>query len=162
MHTHLDNNARFLFNYFKIRKLVTQTYPPSRSSRLYKIQKVSKKIAHKIPLCIKSTHIGSLFRLTSQSVGINMMRTQTNKVYFAVSFNQLSSQFAEKWATQFWALFPFLREIQFFSNIYLEHESVCLINWFNIILHNERKKVSIPLIMSAEKMQNSNNVCVYY
>ena len=133
MHTHLDNNARFLFNYFKIRKLVTQTYPPSRSSRLYKIQKVSKKIAHKIPLCIKSTHIGSLFWLTSQSVSINRMRTHTNKVYFAVSLNRLSCQFAEKWATQFWAFFPFLRNIKFFSNKSQDYESVCLINWFDMI-----------------------------
>ena len=83
--------------------------------------------------CFKSTHIDSLFWLTSQSVGIDRMWTHTNKVYFAISFNRLSCQFAEKWATQIWAFFPFLRNIKFFSNKSLEYESVCLINWFNMI-----------------------------
>ena len=52
-------------------------------------------------LCVKSTHISSLFRLTAQSVGINRMRTHTRKVYFAISFNRLRCHIAEKWATQF-------------------------------------------------------------
>ena len=52
-------------------------------------------------LCAKSTHIGSLFCLTLQSVGINRMRTHTRKVYFAISFNRLRCQIVEKWATQF-------------------------------------------------------------
>ena len=54
-----------------------------------------------ISLCVKSTHIGSLFCLTSQSVGISRMRTHTSKVYFVISFNRLRCQIAEKWATQF-------------------------------------------------------------
>ena len=44
---------------------------------------------------VRCTHIGSLFWLTLQSVGINRMRTYTDKVYFAISFNRLSCQFAE-------------------------------------------------------------------
>ena len=52
-------------------------------------------------LCVKSTHIGSLFCLTSQLIGIKRMRTHTSKVYFAISFNRLRCQIAEKWATQF-------------------------------------------------------------
>ena len=80
------------------------------------------------PLCIKSTHIGSLFWLTLQLVGINRMRTHTNKVYFDLHFNWLSCQFAEKWA-----LLPFLSDIKFFSNKSLEYESLCLINWFIMI-----------------------------
>ena len=58
-------------------------------------------------LCIKSTHISSLSWLTSQSIRINRMRTHTNKVYFTVSLNRLSCQFAEIWATQFWVFFSF-------------------------------------------------------
>ena len=46
------------------------------------------------------TRIGSLFWLTSQSVGINRIRTHTNKVYFAVYFNRLSCHFAEKYRMQ--------------------------------------------------------------
>ena len=65
------------------------------------------------PLCIKCTNIGSLLWLTSQSFAINKIRTHTKKVYFAGSFNWLSCQFAEKWATQFWAFFPFLRNFCF-------------------------------------------------
>ena len=84
-------------------------------------------------LCIKSNHIDSLLWLTLQSVGFNRMRTYTNKIYFAVSFNRLSCQFAEKWATQFWAFFPILRNIIFFSNKSLEYESVCFINGFKMI-----------------------------
>ena len=39
-----------------------------------------------IALCFKNTHISSLFWLTSQSVGIDRMRTHTNKVYFAIDW----------------------------------------------------------------------------
>ena len=34
-----------------------------------------------VSLCVKCTHIGSLFLLTSQSVGISRTRTHTNNVY---------------------------------------------------------------------------------
>ena len=82
----------------------------------------------------KSTHIGSLFWLTLQSFGINKMRKITSKDYFAISFNRLSCQFAEKWATQFWAFFfSFLRNIKFISKKSLDYELECLINWFNTI-----------------------------
>ena len=58
-------------------------------------------------LCIKSAHIDSLFWLTSQSVSINRMRTHTNKVYFAISLNRLSCQFAEKGQHNFEHFFHF-------------------------------------------------------
>ena len=69
--------------------------------RIYVSSKQFKARMSAAPSCVKSTHIGSLFCLTSQSIGINRMRTHASKVYFAISFNGLRCQIAEKWATQF-------------------------------------------------------------
>ena len=79
-------------------------------------------------LCIINTNIDSLFCLTSQSVEIYSIRTHTTKVPFAVSFNRLSCQIAEKWATQFWAFFLFFKNIKIFFNKSLYYEKVCLTN----------------------------------
>ena len=65
-------------------------------------------------LCIKSIHIGSLFDWHRNRVAI---RWEQNKVYFEVSLNRLSCQFADKLATKcsHFRLFclPYSRENKF-------------------------------------------------
>ena len=84
------------------------------SKALRTLKSPIKLVVCSCALCIKSTQIDSLFYLTSQSVGINRIGTHTNKGHFTISFNGLSCQITEKWATQFWAFFPILRNIKFF------------------------------------------------
>ena len=110
-----------------LKNFLTESFRPLISITWIQIQNYYLKksiklnnLMNRVIICLNNAHSVSkvpisahFFKLTSQSVGINRMRTHTNKAYFAVSFNRLSCQFAEKWATEFWAFFPFLRNLSF-------------------------------------------------